>query len=113
MRLFGNKKQPLPELITEADYDEVANYESALNYLVGLSGDDYTKVTQVAAIHRQANYEAAKVLGVDDAPTTFIYPPEPAEPTDEPDFLDGLKDDLAGLSDKDLKKAGKQIKVKE
>lgn len=89
MGLFRNRKPALQPLITEADFDEVANYESALSYLIGLSGDDYTKVTQVAAIHRQAYYEAAKVLGIPDEPTTFINPPEPApEAEDEPEFID-------------------------
>lgn len=89
MSLFRNKKPALPDLITQADFEDVANYESALSYLIGLSGDDYTKITQVAAIHRQAYYEAAKVLGIPDEPTTFITPPEPElAPDDEPDFLD-------------------------
>lgn len=90
MGLFGNnKKQPLPDLMTPADYEDVASYTSALNYLIGLSGDDYTKVTQIAAIHRQANYDSAQVLGEELEPTTFINPPEPeTEPLPEPNFLD-------------------------
>lgn len=87
-----------------ADFDEPASYETALNYLIGLSAEEYTKVTQVAAIHRQANYEAAKVLGIDDEPTTFITPPEPEVPADEPNFLD---------DDELTKKPSKKIEVKE
>lgn len=56
--------------------DQPANYYTALDYLIGLSGEDYTKICQVAAIHRQANFEACSVLGVDYQPTTSISEPE-------------------------------------
>lgn len=105
MGLFGNKKQPLPDLMTAADFEDVANYNSALNYLIGLSDDEYKKVINVADIHRKAYQESAAVLGTPNEPTTFINPPEPEiVPDDEPNFLD----------DDDLKsKPGKKIKVKE
>ena len=102
MSLFGNKKQPLPDLITEADFEDVANYNSALSFLVGLSDDDYKKVCSVADIHRKAYQESAAVLGTANEPTTFINPPEPAAPVDEPNFLDDLEH-----------KPGKKITVKE
>ena len=86
MGLFGPKKKELPALITEADFDEVANYESALNFLVGLSADDFKKVIEVANIHRTAYQASAAVLGSENAPVTFIFPPE-LEPDDEPEFL--------------------------
>lgn len=107
MGLFGKEKKQLPELMTAADYADVANYESALNYLIGLSDDEYKKVTDVATIHRKAYQEAAAVLGTANEPTTFITPPEPEEtPEDEPDFLDDL------INDKPKSK-GKKITVKE
>jgi hypothetical protein len=90
MSLFGNKKQPLPDLITESDFEDVANYNSALSFLVGLSDDDYKKVINVADIHRKAYQESAAVLGIANDPTTFINPPEPTAPADEPDFLDEI-----------------------
>lgn len=87
MGLFGkNDKKELPPLMTEADFYDVANYDSALNYLIGLSDEEYGKVTQVAAIHRKAYQDAAAVLGTPNEPTTFINPPEPPAP--EPNFLD-------------------------
>lgn len=88
MGLFGTKKKELQPLITEADFDEVANYESALNFLVGLSGEDYDKVLGVAQVYRQADYEAHKILGKPSEPTTFINPPEPTAVDDEPEFID-------------------------
>lgn len=102
MSLFGKKKSVLPPLMTEADFDDVANYESALSYLIGLSDDEYKKVTEVASIHRKAYQEAAAVLGTANEPTTFINQPEPeTEPDNDPDFLEDLKP-----------KVGKKIKVK-
>lgn len=107
MGLFRNKKPALPDLITQADFDDVANYGSALSYLIGLSDEDYKKVTQVAEIHRKAYQDAAAVLGDPNEPTTFINAPEPElEPTPEPDFLDDL------INDKPKSK-GKKIAVKE
>lgn len=101
MSLFGKKKVELPPLITEADFDEVANYDGALNFLVGLSDDEYNKVTQVAAIHRKAYQESAAVLGIANEPSTFINPPEPpAAP--EPEFL----------VDDEPKAKGKKVEVK-
>lgn len=93
MSLFGNKKQPMPDLITEADFEDVANYNSALSFLVGLSDDEYKKVTEVAGIHRKAYQESAAVLGIENEPTTFINPPEPETAADEPNFLDDIGDD--------------------
>ncbi len=55
--------------------EQPANYNTALDYLIGLSSDDYTKICHVAAIHRQADYEACQVLGVKCEPTTFIKQP--------------------------------------
>lgn len=87
MSLFGNKKRELPDLLTEADFADAASYESALNYLVGLSDEEYKQVIQVAEIHRKAFADSAAVLGTPNEPTTFINPPEPAEPADEPNFF--------------------------
>lgn len=87
MSLFRNKKPALPDLITQADFDDVASYGSALTFLIGLSDDDYTKATKVAEIHRKAYQDAAAVLGDANEPTTFINPPELELPPDEPDFL--------------------------
>lgn len=106
MGLFGKQKKELPPLMTAADFDEVANYESALSYLVGLSDEEYQKVIKVADIHRKAYQEAAAVLGTPNEPTTFINTPEPEQPADEPNFLDDLADDKK-------KSKGRHIEVKD
>lgn len=94
MSLFGNKKTELPALFSEAELAEsaVGNYESSLNYLIGLSDEEFDKVIKVAGFHRKAYQESAGVLGTPNEPTTFITPPaEPEAPgsflDDEPDFL--------------------------
>lgn len=77
--LFGKKKSlnADPGKIWAIDPEPVVDYNSVMEWLVGLSGADYTKVCQVAAINRQADFESCKVLGVECEPTTFIKPPEP------------------------------------
>lgn len=114
MSLFGNKKKELPPLMSEAEImgmPEVANYESALNYLIGLSDKEYDQVIKVAGIHRKAYQEAAGVLGQANEPTTFITPPEQPEAPksflDEPDFLE---DDKPAAK---RKPRSKQIDVKD
>lgn len=111
MSLFGKDKKELPPLLSEADLfePEEGNYLSTLNYLIGLSDDEFDKVIKVAGFHRKAYQESAAVLGTPNEPTTFIMPPESAEAvtTDEPEFL--TDDEPKATS----KKRNKQIAVKE
>lgn len=65
-----------------------ANYDTALDYLIGLSPDEYHQVLQVVAIHRQANYDSAKVLGEELKPTTFIDSKKPKLSETVTPFLD-------------------------
>lgn len=84
MEIFKRKKRELPPLLGDKD---LIDYHSVLEWLVGLSDEDYVKVMEVAGIHRKAYKDAAAVLGSPNEPSTFIEPP--AEPeTDEPAFLD-------------------------
>lgn len=113
MRLFGKKaKLELPPLITDEELFPSVNFESVLDWLAGLSPEEYTQVMQISAIQRQANYDAAKVLGKEVQPTTLIDDPKdhlqtiPALEIDkEPKYL--LEDE------KPKKKTGKVIKVKD
>lgn len=104
MGLFGKEKKQLPDLITQADFDEVANYSSTIAYLEGLSIEDYAKVLKVAGIRRKANEDCAEALGVPMMATTSINPPD-THADDEPDFLDMLDDKP--------KSKGKKITVKQ
>lgn len=93
MDLFKRKRKELPPLMSAADFDivpEQTNYEAVLNWLIGLSADDYAKVGKVADIHRKAYYDASKVLGLPDEATTFINPPEQVDDlqTLDPIFLE-------------------------
>lgn len=75
MGLFGNKKRELPPLISDEELFPSVNYDSVLDWLLGLSVQEYSQVLQVAGIHRKAIEEAAKVLGKPNEPTTQIDDP--------------------------------------
>lgn len=98
MGLFGNnKKRELPSLMLE---DEPSDFDSALAFLRGLSNQDYRTICDVAQTYREADAKAEALLGSDNAPTTFIHPPEPKETGN---FLDD--DDIAFIDDEPTKKA--------
>lgn len=84
--LFRKPKKDLAPLISD---EELINYNSVLDWLVGLSADDYKKVCAVAQVYREADQKAAAELGIANEPSTFIHPPEPEE-MPEPNFLDEL-----------------------
>lgn len=77
MSLFRKRKQPLPALFSDEELSifSSVNYESVLDWLVGLSAEDYKKVCAVAHIYREANQAAAAELGAPNHPTSFIMPP--------------------------------------
>lgn len=78
MGLFDKKTKELPPLMTAADFEPIPaiDYNSALEYLVGLSDEDYKKVIKCAEINRKAYDDQCKVLGKANEPSTFINPPE-------------------------------------
>lgn len=93
MKLWGNREKPEPKLAGVLGKEEPAvNYNSVLDYLTGLSAQDYNKITRVAVIYRNANKEAAKIIGVKDEPTQPLLEPKP---TDE-EIDQALDDTLAG-----------------
>lgn len=79
MGIFGNKKDDTQPLLSDAEIygDEPANYNQVLEYLAGLSAEDYKKVIKCAEITRKSWADQCKVLGIENEPTTFINPPEP------------------------------------
>lgn len=86
MGLFGNKKSALdskPGSIWSMQPEIISGYDAAMEYLTGLSAEDYTKVMQVSSVYRQSQYEACKILGVEFEPSTFI-----TQPDEEIAFLD-------------------------
>lgn len=55
--------------------EQPANYATALDYLIGLSVDEYAKVVRIAEEYRKTNAVAAGILGVKNETTTFIHEP--------------------------------------
>lgn len=90
MGIFDKKKsEPLPALISDEELEEsLVNYNTVLDWLVGLSDQDYEKVHKVANIYRNANKDACSVLGVKDEPTTFINDPKDELQTIPPVIID-------------------------
>lgn len=91
-----NRTERAPVVIPESmkPVDPV-NYNSVLDYLVGLSVDDFKKMTKSAEIYRKANKEVAELIGVADEPTTSIQTDKvEVEDEDLDNMLSANKDDL-------------------
>lgn len=92
--LFGKRKKGATEPVTipaSLQPEDPVNYNSVLDYVVGLSDRDYKKLTASAEIYRDANKKVAKLLGIKDEPTTAIN-------TEKPEISD---DDLDGMLNAD------------
>lgn len=94
MGIFDRKKKStlteLPAVLTKED--DPVNYNSVLDYLVGLSRAEYDKLQKVSVIYRNANKDAAKILGVKDEATVELQPPKPSDE----EIDKALDDSLAG-----------------
>jgi FlaA1/EpsC-like NDP-sugar epimerase len=101
MALFKRQKRELPPLISDEELFPSVDYDSVLEWLLGLSAKEYSQVLEVANIHRDAYQKSAAVLGKPNEATTFIDDPK-----------DELQTQPAFIIDKE-QKAPKQIKVKE
>lgn len=99
MDLFKrNKKKPIGDLspvLTKAD--DPVNYNSVLDYLVGLSKEDYAAMIKVTGIYRDANKKAADVLKVEDQPTSQLKPDEPTDDEIDQALDDALDADLSQI----------------
>lgn len=87
--LFGKRKRTtdtvtVPEAMMPED---PVNYNSVLDYLVGLSKADYIKMIKSADIYREANTKVAKVIGIKDEPTTSIKTEKPELGEDDLDMM--------------------------
>lgn len=93
IRLLNSREPEIEEQqLTEVDYN------SALDYLVGLSNRDYDKIIKVSVIYRSANKEASKVLGIKEEATTALIDPPEGEPViisdqDEDEIIGSILDD--------------------
>ena len=96
MRLFGKPKRELPPLITDEELFPSVNYDSVMDWLVGLSDTEYAKVLQVANINRKAQQESCDVLGTPNEPTSFIDDPKDHLQTAPPLLIDKEPQFLTG-----------------
>jgi len=89
-KIFGSKREPqqvdIPAIMQP---EEPVNYNSVLDYLVGLSDKDYRKMTGSAEVYRKANKDVAKIVGIKDEPTHTLLPEKPSEEQIDAE-LDGL-----------------------
>lgn len=76
----------LPAILTPED---PVNFDSVLDWLVGLSDKEYATMLEVVATWRKAYDDTAKTLKTKNVPTTQL---KPVQPTDEEidTSLDGL-----------------------
>lgn len=94
--MFGRNKRNKETVVwpDALQAESPVNYDSVLDYLVGLSQKDYDKLLKVSNIYREANKNAAKVLGVRDQPTTQLKDEKPSD-EDVDDALDIVLDSAA------------------
>ncbi len=71
-KLFGRREPKPVEVPALLQPEDPVNYDSVLDWLLGLSQKDYERMLKVVTIYRNANKDAAKVLRVKDEPTTQL-----------------------------------------
>lgn len=94
MQIFNRDKKktmPVPAALKPTD---PVNYNSVLDWLVGLSQADYDKMCKITNIYRDSNKKTAEVLGIEDKPTSTLFP---EKPTDEE--VDTALDNMLNNSD--------------
>lgn len=106
MGLFKRTKRELPPLISDEELFPSVNFDSVLDWLVGLSSKEYAQVCKVAEIHRMANTQSAGVLNKHLEPTSQIDDPRDSLQTIPPLMID--KDPAFILDDEPKKPKGKK-----
>lgn len=97
--MFGKKKAQsnsvmLPPLLQAED---AVNYNSVLDWLLGLSDKDYKIMLEVVSIFRTANKSSAKLLKIKDQPTSQLIEPQQTEAEEDADLdlmIESDSDDL-------------------
>lgn len=87
----------LPAILEPTD---PVNFDSVIDWMIGLSEPERKQVDQVITIYRDANTKAASALGVSEKATSFIKPKKLTDKQIDSD-LDGLLE----TDPKDLKAA--------
>lgn len=89
MGIFSKRVKLPAEQLPMLQPEDPVNYNSVLDWLVGLSKTDYIKMTKSVDIYRDANAKVAKVIGVRDEPNTTIKQDKPTE-EEEDTILDAM-----------------------
>lgn len=87
----------LPAIIEPTD---PVNFDSVLDWLIGLSVEDYVRMTKIAEVYRSADISAAGILGVKHKAVNKLLP----KPLTDKQIDAGL-DMLLETDPKDLKAA--------
>lgn len=87
------ERMELPAIL---QLENPVNYNSVLDYMIGLSDKDYKKLTASAEVYRQANKQVAKIVGIKDEPTHALMPEKQSDEQIEQDLDNMLNEpDLA------------------
>jgi hypothetical protein len=71
------KRQPQPVVLPEVlEPVDPVNYDSVLDWMIGLSEADYKVMCEVITIYRDANDKAAAAHGIKNQPTTKLKMPK-------------------------------------
>lgn len=98
--LKGKRTPQAVELPPIMQAQDPVNYDSVLDWLLGLSDKDYKVMLEVVEVYRNANKTSAKLLKIKDQPTTQLIEPKP---TDEE--VDEQLDTVLNTHPDDLKAA--------
>ena len=99
--LFGKRREPQPvEIPAILQPEDPVNYNSVLDWLLGLSDKDYKTMLEVVNVYRDAGKTTAKLLKIKDQPTTELLPSKPTE-----EEVDSQLDDLLETHPEDLRAA--------
>ena len=98
--LKGKRTPQAVELPPIMQAQDPVNYDSVLDWLLGLSDKDYKVMLEVVEVYRNANKTSAKLLKFKDQPTTQLIEPKP---TDEE--VDEQLDTVLNTHPDDLKAA--------
>lgn len=81
--MFGKlkKKQAVApvELPPIMQPEDPVNYDTVLDWLLGLSDKDYKVMLEVVGVYRDANKTSAKLLKIKDQPTSTLMPTKQPE----------------------------------
>ena len=95
------KREPQPvEIPAILQPEDPVNYNSVLDWLLGLSDKDYKTLQEVVSVYREAGKTTAKLLKIKDQPTTVLLPVAPSE-----EQVDADLDMLLETEPEDLKAA--------